>query len=233
VPLAPAPGDDPLSPLLLDVSAHLQPGANTVTWRGASQVSATSAQLVATYYVPWTAPPPSSFTKPAPPEDHTALYHPAADEESRSLALSVSYDKTKTATGQDIVVTVKAERIGHRGYGMMLAEIGLPPGAEVDRASLEAATRARYAVQHYEVQPDRVVFYLWPRAGGVTFSFKFRPRFAMDALAAPSSLYDYYNPEAIAVVRPERFIVTVPQKGALAAAAKRVGGGQPRRGGLQ
>jgi hypothetical protein len=32
---------------------------------------------------------------------------------------------------------VEAERVGHSGYGMMLAEAGLPPGTEVDRASLE------------------------------------------------------------------------------------------------
>jgi len=43
---------------------------------------------------------------------------------------------------------------------------------------------------------DRVVLYLWPRAGGVKFSFTFKPRFGMKALTTPSVLYDYYNPEA-------------------------------------
>ena len=41
-----------------------------------------------------------------------------------------------------------------------------------------------------------------PLAGGVDFSFRFRPRFAMRARAAASSLYDYYNPEAQTVVMP-------------------------------
>ena len=40
---------------------------------------------------------------------------------------------------QEINCTVEAERIAFRGYGMLLAEIGLPPGADVDRASLEKA----------------------------------------------------------------------------------------------
>ena len=62
---------------------------------------------------------------------------------------------------------VHAERVGFRGYGMMLAEVGLPPGADVDRPSLDSAVSASgWDLQSYEVQPDRVVFYLWPRAGG-------------------------------------------------------------------
>ena len=68
---------------------------------------------------------------------------------------------------------VEAERIGFAGYGMMIAEIGLPPGVEVDRESLEKAKQN--GVDGYEVQPDRVVFYLWPSAGGSHFQFVFRP----------------------------------------------------------
>jgi len=89
---------------------------------------------------------------------------------------------------------------------MMLAEVGLPPGAEVDRASLEAAKESG-GVSSYEVLPDRVVFYVWPTAGGSQFEFGFRVRYGMDAWSAPSSLYDYYNPEAAAVVKPVKFSV--------------------------
>ena len=94
------------------------------------------------------------------------------------------------------------------GYGMMLAEIGLPPGADVDRASLENGMKnSGWAFNQYDVLPDRVVVYLWPRAGGVAFDFKFRPRFGLTAKAAPSVVYDYYNPEARAVVAPVMFVV--------------------------
>jgi hypothetical protein len=47
-----------------------------------------------------------------------------------------------------------------------------------------------------EVQPDRVVFYLWPHAGGTVFSFLLKARFAMSTQSAESILCDYYNPEA-------------------------------------
>ena len=91
---------------------------------------------------------------------------------------------------------------------MLLAEIGSPPGADVDRASLETAMRGSdWSISQYDVLPDRVVVYLWPRAGGSTFDFKFRPRLAMTAKASASSIYDYYNPEAKAVVAPVLFQV--------------------------
>jgi hypothetical protein len=89
---------------------------------------------------------------------------------------------------------------------MLLAEIGIPPGADVDRSSLEKATKD-WTITSYDVLPDRVVLYLWPRAGGVTFDFKFRPRFGLKAKSAASTLYDYYNPEASVVVPPSLFKV--------------------------
>lgn len=119
---------------------------------------------------------------------------PAASPE---LRLSVEHDRTSAKVGERIRCRVSAERVGFRGYGMMLAEIGLPPGADVDRASLEAA-----GVNHYEIHPDRVVLYLWPKAGGVSVEFSFVPRLAMTAKSAPSVLYDFNNSEARTEVRP-------------------------------
>ena len=89
---------------------------------------------------------------------------------------------------------------------MMLAEIGLPPGADVDRSSLETAmTGSGWSLTQYDVLPDRVVVYLWPRAGGVKFDFKFRPRFGLQAKSAASVIYDYYNPDSRTVVQPSTF----------------------------
>ena len=85
---------------------------------------------------------------------------------------------------------------------------GLPPGADVDRATLERAMKETgRGLSRYDVLPDRLVVYLWPRAGGTRFSFSFRPRLGMRAKAAASQLYDYYNPEARAVVAPSSFVV--------------------------
>ena len=166
-------------------------------WTPASELrgvpsSRASAYLNAVYYLPWTDP---AVTGSA-----------VRSGDSESLRYSVKYDRDASAIGDSILCTVHAERVGFHGYGMMLAEIGLLPGADVDRASLDALTSA-WNVQSYEIQPDRVVFYLWPRAGGITFSFSLKPRFAMSAQSAESLLYDYYNPEARASVPPAHFSI--------------------------
>ncbi|MCI0485259.1 MAG: MG2 domain-containing protein [Blastocatellia bacterium] len=122
--------------------------------------------------------------------------------EDGGLRLRVSFDRTDVKQGEEINCTVYVERVGARGYGMMLAEIGLPPGVDVDMASLKRAT-----VSQFDATPDRVVFYLWPQAGGTRFSFSFRPRLKINAAAQPSVLYDYYNPDARVSIAPARFTV--------------------------
>jgi len=120
----------------------------------------------------------------------------------------VDYASTQAKVDDVITCHVSAERVGFQGYGMLLAEIGLPPGAEVDRESLQHATEDfKTGIGRYEVLPDRVVFYLWPQAGGAAFNFAFRPRLAEKAKAASSVLYDYYNPEASSEVPPSVFTI--------------------------
>ena len=73
---------------------------------------------------------------------------------------------------------------------MLLAEIGLPPGAEVDRASLEKAKR-KIKIQPFDILPDKIVVYMWAQAGGTHINFKFRQRYAVNSQTAPSIVYDY------------------------------------------
>jgi hypothetical protein len=91
---------------------------------------------------------------------------------------------------------------------MLLAEIGLPPGAVVDRSSLEKAMNdADWNISQYEIRPDRLVVCLWPKAEGTDFDFTFRERYEVNALPAPSVLYDHCNSDGQTVVRPTRIDV--------------------------
>jgi uncharacterized protein YfaS (alpha-2-macroglobulin family) len=183
------------APVTVDLSKFVLPGAHHIEVRRPSGSSRASIQVLANYYVPWAQKAPGS-----------ALYQ--QEMVSDALHLTVQFDKLSANVGELVQCNVAAERIGFRGYGMLLAEIGLPPGAEVDRSSLEQAIKAGgWEINQYDVLPDRVIVYLWPRAGGTKFSFTFKPRFGLKALSAPSILYDYYNPEAHAVVEPTQFTV--------------------------
>ncbi|HEY6967919.1 MAG TPA: alpha-2-macroglobulin family protein [Candidatus Angelobacter sp.] len=180
-------------PLTTNISALLAPGSNKIEVRRQSDSSPLEAQVFSTHYIRWAD---SQATK------NTGF----KIGDTRALRLNVSFDHVESQMGKSIQCTVDAERIGFEGYGMMLAEIGLPPGADVDRESLQQAM-GNSGVSEYDVLPDRVVVYLWPRAGGSKFNFTFKPRLAMNASAAPSILYDYYNPDAHATVAPARFVV--------------------------
>ena len=168
-----------VAPLIADISSFVKTGDNQIELRRGSDNQVASVQVVNTYYVPWS---------------NTANTNVAmkGSGDAASLRLETSFDKTTARVMDEITCRVKAERIGFRGYGMLLAEIGLPPGAEVDRASLETAVKGSdWSITQYDVLPDRVVLYLWPRAGGSDFSFKFKPRIAMTAKTTASQVYDY------------------------------------------
>jgi uncharacterized protein YfaS (alpha-2-macroglobulin family) len=183
------------NPIIIDLTPHFTTGDNRIEIKRPAGAALASAQLVATHYLPWA----KSLATEAENLKIGA---------KRTLRLAVSYDKPEAKIGEDITCRVEAERIGSAGYGMLLAEIGLPPGADVDRASLESAVQKSGSdINHYDVLPDRVIFYLWPRAGGCKFSFQFRSRFGTKAQTSASILYDYYNPEARAIVAPTRFVV--------------------------
>lgn len=186
------PANQLSAPLSVNLTPHLSPGNNRVLIRRKAGGSQAAVQVVQTYYVPW---------------DKSAAVT-RATAASRALRLAVSYDKTAMEIGAEVTCKVEAERTRADGYGMLLAEIGLPPGADVDRASLELAMKADgWSLSQYDILPDRLIVYLWPRTGGTRFEFKFRPRFGLAAQTAPSVIYDYYNPEARSVIAPTKFQV--------------------------
>jgi hypothetical protein len=184
-----------VGPLTINLDEFVRSGDNHIEIRRASGSSPASVQAVATYYLPW-------------PESIATQNENWRANGSSGLRLVTKFDKTEGNISDQINCHVEAERIGFRGYGMMLAEIGLPPGADVDRSSLDSAMKGSdWSISQYDILPDRVILYLWPRAGGTKFDFKFRPRFGLRAQTAASLVYDYYNPEARAIVAPVRFVV--------------------------
>jgi hypothetical protein len=186
----PATASRLMSPITVDISRFVHTGKNTIRIKRAEGSPFASVQALASFYEPWPGASGNTETR------------------TNDLRLQAKCDKTEGRVGDEFTCHVEAERIASRGYGMMLAEIGVPPGADVDRSSLETAMKGSgWVINQYDVLPDRVVVYLWPYAGGAKFDFKFRARFGLNAKSAASVLYDYYNPEARAVVPPVTFKV--------------------------
>lgn len=118
-----------------------------------------------------------------------------------NIDFDVKFDKTEGRPGEPINARIRVTQQIVSG-GMMTAEIGLPPGSDVDRLSLGAAVK-RDAIERYDVLPDRVVVYFWKP--DLDFTFRFTPRFAMNAVSAPSVVYEYYNEESRSMIGPTRF----------------------------
>jgi hypothetical protein len=177
-----------VSPITVPITSFLSLGRNRIEITRPDGGAFSSIQAPANYYVPWSD---------------------KSDQSSNvvtDLRLATRFDKTEAKLGESITCHVEAERVGFKGYGMLLAEIGLPPGAEVDRSSLETALKS-WTIMQYDVLPDRIVLYLWPRTGGAKLDFQFRPRFGLAAKTAPSVISDYYNPESRVVLPHVKFRV--------------------------
>src|SRR5207248_10255213 len=101
-----------VNPVTVDLSAFLQSGVNQIQVKRARGSSPASIQAVANYYLPWRE---SVATQEANWRANG----------SSGLRLVTKFDKTESKVTDQINCPVEAERIGFRGYGMMLAEIGL------------------------------------------------------------------------------------------------------------
>jgi hypothetical protein len=172
-------------PVIVDIP--LSPGDNQISLTSNGPARSALVLLTSSHWLPW---------------DHTKA------RSSQELRFNAKFDRLDAPAGEPVRCTVRAERVGFRGYGMMLAEIGLPPGADVDRSSLESVLQdGSIGLDHYEILPDRVVLYLWPKAGGSSFDFFLTARNAMVAKSGASVLFDYYNPEALSEIAPFQWIV--------------------------
>lgn len=181
---------DRTEPVIIDLAGKLNTTDNRIEVRGSNDASLMS-QVVALHYIDWKDADLSARTV----------------NQSRALRLDYKCDKPNAAIMEEVSCVVEAERVGFQGYGMLLAEIGTPPGADISRESLEKAIETEGSISRYDILPDRIVIYMWSRAGGTKFNFKFRPRYGINAQTPSSIVYDYYNPEAQATVGPLKFSV--------------------------
>lgn len=181
------------APRSLDLTQMLKPGHNELIFTQPVDESIASVETTASFYVPWQGDAVESKT-----------------QTGNDAGLDYSYrcNATGAQVGKPIDCTVEARRFGSPSYGMLLAEVGLPPGTDVDREAL-ARLLDDGTISRYELQPDRIVFYLWsPQTEGSHFSFRFTPRYAIHAKAAPATLSDYYNSDLKVVLPPQIFTVT-------------------------
>ncbi|MBI2931295.1 MAG: hypothetical protein HYY16_06560 [Planctomycetes bacterium] len=147
-----------------------------------------SVQVTGRYWTPW----PSSSTP---------------DEET-SLAIETRYDTHRPARGQRVRGEVALRYRGDDTF-MVIADLGVPPGFDVEPAIFERMVR-QGQIDKFALQGDRIVLYLGAVAGGheLRFSYVLRPRYSGVMKAPATRVYEYYAPQRCAVAAPEMLEVT-------------------------
>ncbi|MBT9560609.1 MAG: hypothetical protein IV100_31585 [Myxococcales bacterium] len=170
----------------LELAGQVPEGENEVTL----EYSGTGNfmwQIAGAHYVPWAEAP--------------------EDPNDSPLAITVDYDKTTLAANDTITVTVTVsnESSDPDYTGMMMAEIGLPPGFDFDPTLLDAVvSKGQGAIAKYEFTSMRLVVYLEPVTPEkpVSFQYGLRARYPLEATAPASETYLYYNKAVSAEAAP-------------------------------
>lgn len=147
-----------------------------------------SFQLVQTHHLPWSSP----LAKAAAP----------------AMFLSVDYGSRRAAPGRTLPVVAEARWNGERPSGMVLVEVGVPPGFEVESDDLERLVKEK-KISRWSPRASSVTIYLdaVKRDEPAKLGFRMRALFPVRAVAPPSVAYAYYEPEARYSTRP--VLVTV------------------------
>jgi hypothetical protein len=145
-------------------------------------------QLTTRAFVPW-----STVKAPAKPE----------------VQIAVTYDHKKLRQNEEVTAQVTIRSRSKRDLPMLLVDVGLAPGFEVQPESLELLKRQK-RIEKWEVTPRQLILYLRGLKGGAAMQLpvRLRARFPVRAQTPPSQVYEYYNPANRALSRPYAVIVT-------------------------
>lgn len=141
-----------------------------------------SFQLVATHHLTWDSP---------------------AARSALPIGLRVGYGPASVEVGRTLTCQVEARWSGAHGSGMVLLQVGVPPGFEVETGDLDALVAKKH-IARYSVTSSHVTLYL----DGIDAqtparpSFRLRAVFPVRALAPASVAYAYYQPEARVETKP-------------------------------
>ncbi|KPJ74785.1 MAG: hypothetical protein AMS14_04805 [Planctomycetes bacterium DG_20] len=124
------------------------------------------------------------------------------------LAVSVDYDRTELRTGGVVRVRAAVTNRTATDARMVLVDIGTPPGFAVRPAGLEKL-RERGAIQRYTLTARGVIVYLdrLPAGRTLAITYEMTARMPLRAVARPTTVYAYYDPDRRAAARPATFVV--------------------------
>jgi uncharacterized protein YfaS (alpha-2-macroglobulin family) len=130
-------------------------------------------QLVGTYFTPW-----------------------ENGKRKEPLSISVNYDRTELERNETVTCRVTARNNAGRRAEMVILDVGIPPGFEVQSHALDDAVKSK-KIAKYSMTGRQVTIYLRSLDGDETFTLEIpmKARLVIVAKSPESKVYEYYNPE--------------------------------------
>jgi uncharacterized protein YfaS (alpha-2-macroglobulin family) len=158
-------------------------------------------QVTARYYVPWELVPP---------------------EEREAMTIDVRYDRTDLQVDDTVRVDVTAKLNLEGTAKMVVLDLGIPPGFEVQAEDLSARVQQDLqlvlskvegkgeeypgaTVKRFDLTGRQVIVYLANLSYGepISFHYGLRAKYPLRVKTPASTAYDYYNPEQVGIAQPE------------------------------
>jgi len=150
-------------------------------------------QVTARYYVPWELVPP---------------------EEKEAMTIDVRYDRTDLQVDDTVRVDVTAKLNIEGTAKMVVLDLGIPPGFEVQAEDLSARVQQDLqkgeeypgaTVKRFDLTGRQIIVYLANLSYGepISFHYGLRAKYPLRVKTPASTAYDYYNPDQVGVAEPQ------------------------------
>lgn len=171
---------------LVDLGEQTKTGSNTIALNLEGEGSMLY-QIVGRYYTPWTM----------------------AEPEQEPMSIEVAYDKTELAVNDMVTARVKVTNNRPAAAQMIIVDLGIPPGFEVQVADLEKLVEDK-TIQKYEITGRQIIVYFERIDGNgvIEFEYGLRAKFPLRAQTPSSRVYEYYNPETEGTATPQAIVVS-------------------------
>jgi uncharacterized protein YfaS (alpha-2-macroglobulin family) len=165
---------------LIDYSSQVKEGANQVSFHVEGEASF-MYQVVARHYTPWKDDP-----VPASP-----------------IGISVVYDRTELAASEVLKATCRLSYRGKIPTYMVIVDLGLPPGFELDTAVFEKMVEV-HRLEKFTVTSRQATLYFGEVKPGdeIEFTYDLRAKYPLKAKAPKAEAYEYYAPQNRAETQP-------------------------------
>ncbi len=171
---------------MADLRDEVRTGDNTIELR-CSGTGTFTYQVAGKYYLPWKK---------------------EKELTEKPLSIDVHYDRTTLSSDDTVKVTAMLQRKGASSPGMVIADLGVPPGFTVITEDLEKMKDSGI-IQRYELTSRQIILYLMEVKKGqmLIFSYRMKARFPLRAKSPASAVYEYYNPRVRAESPPQQITV--------------------------